>query len=183
MSIGYSKEDQLNRSGGLHAKELEKYKDRSMKWMKEKAKQKCHEYVRERDRQGDVFFDMGSSKWVKIKKEKGHSNYHAGHYYPAGEYPMLKYDEVNVNGESLRSNYFSGDHLIHYRDNLIKKWGRAEFNRLQMVASFNKRVPKKWTKIELAEIIKYYTKKLKDLRDASNHSVQETGSKEGQESS
>lgn len=169
----YSKQQQLNRGNGLDSRDLQKYKDRSMGWMKAKAVEVFHKYIRERDRQGDTFFCMGSSQWKKIKVENGHSNYHAGHFYPSGEYPMLRFDEVNVNGESLQANYFRGDHLIHYQENIIKKWGRSEFNRIQMIASYNKRAPKKWTKIELIEIIKTYTEKLKNLRnetsDKTNH--------------
>jgi len=169
----YSKEDQLNRSGGIHADDLKKYKNRSVAWMKEKAKAKCHEYVRERDRDGNHFQCCSCGK-IKLIQSKtgGGSNYHAGHFKAAGECEMLRYDEVNINGQCDQCNYFKSGNLLPYQDHIIRKWGRAQLNRLNALYSYNKRVPKKWTKIELAEIIKYYSKKLKDLRNASNHSVQ-----------
>ena len=160
----YSKEQQLNRSGGLASKDLQKYQARSIKWLKEKATKVFNEYIRERDREKDHFTCISSGNVIKIKVDRGSSNYHAGHYYSAGEYQMLRYDEVNVNGQSLQQNYYSGDHLIGYREGIIKKWGIDQLKRLETIAAFNKRVPKKWTKIELIEIIQKYTRKLKDLK-------------------
>jgi hypothetical protein len=160
----YSKEDQLNRGGGLSTHDLQKYKDMPMARMKAKAVEVCHEYIRERDREGDHFTCISCGIIKLIKKGRGNSNYHAGHFMSAGEYPMLKFDEVNINGQCLQCNYFKSGKLELYTENLIKKWGRAEYDRLLMVAAYNKRAPKKWTKIELVDIIKTYTNKLKNLK-------------------
>lgn len=165
----YSKEDQLNRSGGLSPHDMQKYKDKSMGWMKAKAVAVCHEYIRERDRDGDHFTCISCGNIKVIKKEQGQSNYHAGHFKSAGEYPMLRFDEVNINGQCQQCNYFKSGNLQLYTESIIKKWGRAEYNRIQMMASYNKRAPKKWTKIELVDIIKTFSKKLKDLRDANRN--------------
>jgi len=167
----YSKEDQLNRSGGLHSDELKRYKDKSIKWMKEKARSVCHQYIRERDRDGNHFTCISCGQIKLIKTENGHSNYHAGHFKSAGEYPMLKYDEVNINGQCIQCNHFKSGNVHLYSESIIKKWGRAQYNRINAIASYSNRVGKKWDKIELAEIIKYYSRKLKDIKNADKNQV------------
>ena len=80
----------------------------------------------------------------------------AGHYYPAGHYPMLKFNEDNVNGECKACNYFSGDHLIMYRENLISRIGIERVKHLDLIRKVNKRTPHKWDRFALIEIIEKY---------------------------
>lgn len=163
----YSKEDQLNR--GIDTSDMQKYKGKTLASIKAKAVEVFNRYIRERDREGDHFTCISCGNIAPIKTEKGHSNYHAGHYYPAGEYSMLKFDEQNVNGEELRCNYYRGDHLIGYRERLVKKWGLQHLARLDAIAQLNKRAPKKWSRIELIHIIKVYTEKLQQLKNGSQN--------------
>ena len=83
----------------------------------------------------------------------------AGHYYPAGHYPMLKFNPDNVNGECKQCNYFSGDHLIAYRERLISRIGIERVEQLDLKAKYNKRTPHKWDRFSLIEIIEKYKKK------------------------
>ncbi len=141
----------------MRASTLQKYQERRIPWLLAKAVSVFNAWIRERDREGNYFTCCSCHKRKRIKIVKGKSNFHAGHYYPAGKFSMLKFDEVNVNGECSYCNSFSGDHLIGYRETIIAKHGQKEMNRIETVAAYNKRAPKKWMRIELIDIIEKYS--------------------------
>lgn len=154
----YSKEDQLNRGKGLHSSDIQKYKHLSYQGLKNKAIKIFNAWIRERDRNGDTFQCVSCRNHKVIKSlPQGGSNYHAGHFIPAGTCEALRFDEVNVNGECLQCNYFSGDHLLGYRYTIIKKWGEEQLKRIEMIEKISKRKSKKWSRIELVEIIMRYS--------------------------
>ena len=72
-----------------------------------------------------------------IKRIRGR-NYHCCHFYSVGEYEHLRFNEDNAHGGCLRCNHFSGDQLIRYRENLIKKIGQERFDKLQFLAKTGK---------------------------------------------
>lgn len=141
----------------LRASTVERYKKLSVSTLKRKAKTIFNAWIRERDREGDYFTCVSCRKKKRIIKSKGQSNFHAGHFYPAGQYESLRFDEVNVNGECSACNYYSGDHLIGYRKSIIERHGEKELERIEMLAAYSKRAPKKWMRIELIEIIQKYS--------------------------
>ena len=63
-----------------------------------------------------------------------------------------RFDEDNCNAECRFCNRFSADHLIGYRENLIKKIGQQRFLLLEVRAHETK----KWSSFELEQLIKYY---------------------------
>lgn len=78
----------------------------------------------------------------------------AGHYYPAGHYSCLKFNEINVNGQCTQCNCFKSGNLIHYRNGLLSRYSEQEINLLDAAA----RKPfKKWDRFELEYIIQKYT--------------------------
>ena len=133
----------------MEAKTVQKYKDKSLPALKKRAEHYFNAYIRKRD-EGKPCISCNQFKLLQC-----------GHYYPAGQYPMLKFNEFNANGEDLQCNYFSGDHLIGYRENLINRIGEDKVLELDMLAKYNKRTPYKWSRIELIEIIETYKQKLK----------------------
>ena len=143
----------------IDAKAIKKYKNRDLKWLKNKAQTVFNEWVRLRDSD-----ENGVFKCIACGEIKGKSQLQAGHYYSAGEYSNLRFNPFNVNGECLHCNYYSGDHLIGYRENLEKKIGMEELQKLDMLAQYSKRTSFKWDKFELIEIIEIYTPKVKGLR-------------------
>lgn len=67
-----------------------------------------------------------------------------------------------ANGYAMHNcNRFSADHLIGYRENLIKKIGIQRFQLLEVKAHSTK----KWSCFELEELIKYYTILVKKLSE------------------
>jgi hypothetical protein len=83
---------------------------------------------------------------------------HASHYYSAGKFPALRFNEDNVHGSCLRCNYFMHGNLIQYRVTLEKRIGRE---RLDMLDGLANRQKHKWSILELQQIEKEYKQKIK----------------------
>ena len=135
----------------MEAKVVKKYQSRSIPWLLSKATFYFNRYIRKRD-EGKPCITCGKYKVLE-----------AGHYYPAGHYPMLRYNEDNVNGEDKHCNYYSGDHLIFYRENLIKRIGIERVEKLDFLAKYNKRTSHKWSRFDLIDVIETSKQKYKDL--------------------
>lgn len=117
-------------------------------WAK-KAREACHAYIRERDKDRPC-----------VSCGRHHDGqYHAGHYRPSGVNSALRYDERNIYKQcSPCNNHKSGD-LVNYRKSLIGRIG------LDMVEWLdNNHEVKRWTVAELKEVHRHYTEKLKELR-------------------
>jgi len=78
---------------------------------------------------------------------------HAGHYFSAGHYSSLRFNEINVNGQCLRCNNYLHGNLIRYRQGLISKYGEQE---VLLLESASRNAVKKWSRLELEIIIKMY---------------------------
>ena len=135
----------------MEAKTVQKYKSKSLPALKKRAEYYFNAYIRKRD-EGKPCISCNQYRTLQC-----------GHYYPAGQYPMLKFNEDNCNGECLQCNYFSGDHLIAYRKNLAVRIGSLALLDLDFLAKYNKRTPYKWSRIELIITIEEYKSKLKTL--------------------
>lgn len=71
-----------------------------------------------------------------------------------------RYDEKNANAECSFCNRFKSDHLDGYRENLIRKIGQEEFDKLRVRANMSRR----WSEWELEMMIKHYQAKVKELK-------------------
>lgn len=63
-----------------------------------------------------------------------------------------RFDERNAHAECRACNRYSSDHIIQYAENLIRKIGQEEFDKLKILA----KTTKKWEEFELKEMAKYY---------------------------
>ena len=108
-----------------------------------KAQKVFNAFIRERDKDKGCVSCGGSVE-------------HAGHYFSAGHYSALRFNEMNVNGQCLRCNNFLHGNLIKYRQGLIKRYGTTAVNNLETYADLRKAT--KWSRIELEIIIKIYGK-------------------------
>lgn len=79
---------------------------------------------------------------------------HACHFYPAGQYTALRFNENNVHGGCLQCNFFKHGNLNFYRKNLILRIGQQKVELLDAAAT-RQRV-KKWSRWELEEICERY---------------------------
>lgn len=79
----------------------------------------------------------------------------AGHYYAAGHYTALRFNELNTNGQCTRCNCFLHGNLIHYRNGLLKKYGQQK---LDLLDSMGRHKVYKWGRFELQTIFEMYKK-------------------------
>jgi hypothetical protein len=108
-------------------------------------------YIRFRDSKGDYFICISCNQ----QKLLGHM--HAGHYYSAGHHSYLRFNEFNTHGQCERCNCFLHGNLTPYRENLIKKIGPVELEKLDIWKNFSH----KWDKAQLIGIIQLYREKIK----------------------
>lgn len=131
---------------------INKYRKYSLSKLKEHATNAFNEYIRLRD-QGQKCISCDS-------------NFNqAGHYYSAGHYPGLKFNEDNVNGQCMPCNFYKHGNLIEYRKKLILKIGVERLEKLDMLSAQYKRKSFKWSKIDLIDKIIIYRDKVKELRN------------------
>ena len=80
---------------------------------------------------------------------------HAGHYFSAGHYSGLRFDETNVHGQCAGCNVFKHGNLIEYGIGLIERYGTTYHIELLNKSKTHKL--RKWDRSELEEIIKKYS--------------------------
>ena len=85
----------------------------------------------------------------------------ASHYYSAGKYSHLRFNEDNVHGSCLKCNYYLHGNLIPYRRSLQDKIG---VERLQLLDGLAERRVHKWSILELQTIRDEYKAKIKESK-------------------
>lgn len=126
----------------------EEYPDKSK--LKQKAQYWFNKFIRLRDK------DLPCISCGHIHGRQ----FHAGHFKPAGANPQIRFDESNVHKQcSICNNYKSGN-LVLYRENLIKKIGLEEVERLESDKSV-----KKYSAEDYRNIIETYKNKCKELEN------------------
>ena len=113
------------------------------------------QYIRLRDA-----YPNGTFRCISCGKIKPFEQADAGHFH-SRRHMATRFDEDNVSAECRACNRFSADHLIGYRENLIKKIGTQRFQLLEVKAHSIK----KWSCFELEQLIKYYTVLVKKLSE------------------
>ncbi|CAB4152886.1 Bacteriophage lambda NinG [uncultured Caudovirales phage] len=78
--------------------------------------------------------------------------YDAGHFYNVGNYPGLRYNELNVWGQCVECNQFQGGRVHEYRLNLIKRIGAEKVTELEA----NRHKLQKISIPEIRELISKY---------------------------
>lgn len=84
----------------------------------------------------------------------------AGHFYNVGNYPGLRFNELNVWGQCVECNQFQGGRVHEYRLNLIERIGIEEVQQLEQ----NRHQLTKLTIPEIKEQIEFYKFKIKELK-------------------
>ena len=93
----------------------------------------------------------GMFRCISCGKIKPIDQADCGHFH-SRIHMSTRFDEDNCHAECRYCNRFSADHLIGYRENLIKKIGEQRFTLLEVKAHETK----KWSHFELEMLIKYY---------------------------
>lgn len=103
-----------------------------------------HRYIRNRDK-GKPCISCGNQTTLQ-----------AGHFYSAGQNPVVRFNEDNVHGQCLYCNYHQHGNLIPYQQNLIEKIGLERFEALGFKVKLSKQTGYKWDKYFLVEVIEKY---------------------------
>ena len=123
---------------------LQKYKKYTVNQLISRATTVFNRFIRNRDRDESC---ISCGNFTTLQ---------AGHYYSAGRFPALRFNENNVHGQCLKCNYYESGNLINYRKNLIHKIGIEEVEKLDRVAEQSKQNQFKWDALYLIEIIEKY---------------------------
>jgi hypothetical protein len=113
-----------------------------------KAQKVFNAWIRQRDSKDGYFTCISCFKSLPVDKMN------AGHYVPVKGGSALRFHEFNVNGECERCNGFDEFHLVGYRKHLILKIGEKNVESLEK----DRNKLYKWSRTELNEIIKKYSK-------------------------
>lgn len=134
----------------MKANTINKYKDKSTKKLRDRAVYYFNKFIRERDSTDGFGVCISSGQFLKVPS----NNAQAGHYYSAGKYPQIRFNEDNVHLQGKSDNYFNGGNLLEYRKNLINKIGLERVEKLDLLAS-NKN-PYRLDRFFLISIIEKY---------------------------
>jgi len=85
--------------------------------------------------------------------------YDAGHYFPTGSYPMLRFDEFNTHGQTVHCNRDKHGNLAEYTIRLPGRIGEKQFEALKE----RRLTPRKYTIPELIDLKQLYKSKIKSL--------------------
>lgn len=111
-------------------------------------------YIRLRDAMPNGMFRCISCGKIKPLEQADCGHFHSRRHM------STRFDEDNCHAECRACNRFSADHLIGYRENLIKKIGSQRYILLEVKA----RDCKKWSHFELEQLIKYYRARIEMLQ-------------------
>ena len=109
-------------------------------------------YIRLRDSSNGVFRCISCGRILPIEKAD------CGHFF-SRTHMATRWNEDNCHAECSWCNRMRSDHLIGYQENLIRKIGKARFDKLLWLHN----TTKQYSDFEKQELIKLYKEKLKKL--------------------
>lgn len=114
-------------------------------------------YIRLRDSRE---YDFKYFRCISCGKLKPFEQADCGHYF-SRTHMSTRYSEQNCNAECSYCNRFVSDHLVGYRQNLIRKIGVEMYD----ILCWQHTQTKKWTDYELQHLIDYYQDKIKEMKN------------------
>ena len=144
----------------IEANTIKKYSKKSYSQLHARAKFWFHKFIRLRDTD-DLGYGLCISSGQSLKY--GTEECQAGHWFPAGHYKLLEFNEDNVNLQGLSDNYYKSGAGPMYRINLVKKIGSERVEELERIALISKRTTFKEDRVLMIEIIETYKLKVKEL--------------------
>ena len=115
-------------------------------------------YIRLRD-----VMPGGYGRCISCGKIKPFNHLQAGHFFGRAHF-STRWHEDNVNAECEWDNCWNGEHLLTYKENLIKKIGKQRFKLLEVT----KNQSRKWSDFEIKAMIKHYSEKIIQLASAKH---------------
>lgn len=128
----------------MEAKTYQKYSKKSIQSLIKLAEKHFNKFIRERDKNKPCV-SCGDYKELQ-----------AGHFYSAGHYSALRFDENNVHGQCIRCNMYLSGNLNEYRKKIVKRIGINALADLDFKVDYYKKHNYKWDRFSLIEIIEKY---------------------------
>ena len=128
-----------------------KYKGRSLSWLLNKAQYWFNRYIRLRD-YGKPCISCDSTRVA-----------HASHFYPVGQYPSLRFNEMNAHGSCVYCNTYLYGNLHEYRKKIPYRIGHDALDILDDLADISKQKSFKWQRHEVIETIEKYRNLCKNI--------------------
>ena len=152
----------------MDAKTINKYKNKTIPQLRKIATRHFNKYIRLRDTN-----ENGYGRCISCGHMLKYNtpDCQAGHFFPAGHYPTLAYNEDNVNLQCKSDNYYKSGNLIEYRKNLLKKIGQKRLDKLYFKAENYKKNGFKQNRFYLIEVIETYKEKCKELGRDKNFKI------------
>lgn len=143
----------------MTSKEVQKYQKKSLPALHRLAKEWFNRFIRLRDiDETGKGYCIVTGQPLTYKTEQSQ----AGHYFAAGKYKSLEFNEDNVHLQSKQDNYYGHDFAM-YTVHLIKKIGIERFNQLEILAKNEKRNGFRQDKLFLIDIIVTYKNKALEM--------------------
>lgn len=136
----------------IEAKTIQKYKNKKLGALIEKAQEVVNAYVRKRDQ----INDRGDFVCISCQKMKSKDQVNAGHYFSRGGYGSVRFDLDNIHSQCIQCNLYLHGNLIPYRENLIKKIGQERFDQLEMMSKLKNFKYDRFVLIDIIERFKKY---------------------------
>ena len=123
-------------------------------WLMHEAQKAFNRFVRLRDKDLPCI-SCGNMNPLKVH---GAGQWDAGHYRTVGANPELRFEELNCHKQCKRCNSHGSGNIGPYRLGLVLKIGQEKIEWLE-----GPHEPKKYTTPELADLVKHYRAKCKEL--------------------
>ncbi|KUY28039.1 recombination protein NinG [Elizabethkingia ursingii] len=136
----------------IEAKTIQKYKNKKLGALIEKAQEVVNAYVRKRDQ----INDRGDFVCISCKRLNTKDQCNAGHYFSRGNYGSVRFDLDNIHSQCIHCNFHEHGNLIPYRENLIKKIGQERFDQLEMMSKLKNFKYDRFVLIDIIERFKKY---------------------------
>jgi hypothetical protein len=146
----------IGRVTRIKASELGKRKlpkEKSLSKLKKELTVVFNAFIRKRDT-----LPNGTFKCISSGKILPVSQMNAGHYHSAGHNEAIRWDERNVNGQSIQDNLFLHGNFGGYTKGMLEKYGQKVIDELD-IKRHNK---SKMARFEVSYLIQEYKKKLKE---------------------
>jgi hypothetical protein len=118
-------------------------KKKSHSALLKKAQLTFNKWIRTRD-QGKPCISCGSFNTA-----------HASHFYAAGSYTGLRFNELNCHSSCVSCNTYKHGNVHEYRRRIVERIGKENLEKLDQASVLNRF--KKYSRFELEEIIKMYS--------------------------
>lgn len=93
-------------------------------------------------------------------------DFDAGHLFSVKQYSGIRFNELNVHGQSILDNRYKEGNFESYIISVQDRIGIDKYRELEKMAMECKRTPKKWSIPEVLEIKRHYLEKCKELEQA-----------------